>query len=176
MENTNVRELIAEIKGSLSQKSASQKDEVRVMREMLNDMSYEVGVYGKDGLEGTYCPAKEARQMISSVIASTTKISNAEAEQLANNYEFKKSEASAMVGISKQFVNTYLETGRKLPFGGREYSDISIIGKDVEATTRPYPKKVGIDEEGKAIYETAQIEVKPHRSAKIISSCPSWIK
>lgn len=176
MENVNVRDLVREIKEGLSQKSASQKDEIRVMREMLNDKSYEVGVYGKEGLEGTFCPAREARDMISSVIASTTKISMAEAQQLAENHEFKKSEAAAMVGISKEFINTYLETGRKLPLGGREYSDVSLISKEVQATTRPYPKKVGIDEQGNPIYETAQIEVKPHRSAKVIASCPSWIK
>ena len=60
----NVKELVSGIRAGLSQKSASQKDELRVMKAMLNDRDYEVTVYG--GAENeTFCPAREAREMIS---------------------------------------------------------------------------------------------------------------
>ena len=43
----NVQQLINEIHNSISQKTASRKDEVRVMRAMLNDMNYKVAEYDK---------------------------------------------------------------------------------------------------------------------------------
>ena len=50
----NVRNLVNEIRTGLTQKSSSQKDEVRVMKAMLNDRDYVVDVYNntiinKDG-------------------------------------------------------------------------------------------------------------------------------
>jgi hypothetical protein len=143
-----VNELVKEIKSNLSQTSSSQKDEVRVMRAMLNDTEYKVGIYSKDGKEGEYCPADDARKMISSVISSATKIPAAEAEKLAHNHEFSKNEATSMIGISKEFVNTFLETGRKLPLGGREKSNVALSIKEVESSTRTYPKKVGVNSDG----------------------------
>ncbi|MGL5330400.1 MAG: hypothetical protein ACRDD7_14110 [Peptostreptococcaceae bacterium] len=172
----NVKQLISEISTNLSQKSSCQKDEIAVMKAMLNDKEYEVGVYGKDGLESTFSPAKEAREMISSVISTTTKLSTAESDQLADEHEFSKKEAASMVGISKEFVNTYLETGRKLPLGGRETSDVSLIQKKVESSTRNYPKRVGVNDDGTPRYESVPTEVKAHTTARVISPCPSWIK
>lgn len=171
----NVKELVNEIRVNLSQKSSSQKDEVRVMRAMLNDKEYEVGVYGKDGLEGNLCPAQEARTLISSVMTTAAKIPSAEATTLADNYEFKKSDAENMINISKEFVNTYLDTGRKLPFGGREQSDISIIQKQVEECTKTYPTKLGVDEAGKTIWGTAETSVKAHKSVSVKAPAPSWL-
>lgn len=172
----NVRGLIQEIRTGLSQKSSSQKDESKVMKAMLNDRDYSVDVYGKDGVEGTFCPAKEAREMITSVISATAKIPAVEAEKLAEEHEFTKKEANSMLGISKEFINTYLETGRKLPLGGREKSDAALIQKEVDATTRLYPKRVGVNDDGTARYEKAETEVKAHNTVRVIAPCPTWIK
>ena len=46
------KDVISEIKEGLSQRSSSQKDEVRVMRAMLNDPTYSVGIYDKGGKVG----------------------------------------------------------------------------------------------------------------------------
>ena len=46
MATVKVADLLAEIQTNHKQVSASQRDEVRVMQAMLNDTSYEVGVYG----------------------------------------------------------------------------------------------------------------------------------
>ena len=121
-----VKNLVKEIKDNLKQSSSSQKDEVRVMQAMLNDQSYEVGVYNKSGEVDTYNPAKDFRAMCTGIIASTTKITKNESAQLMENYEASKSDAATMVAISKEFVNTYLETGRKLPLGGREDHTYSL--------------------------------------------------
>lgn len=172
----NVRELVKEIKDNLSQKSSSQKDEVRVMKAMLNDREYEVGIYGKDGLEGTFCPAKEARKMTTSIISSAAKIPVAEAEKLADAHEFKKSEAESMISISKEFINTYIETDRKLPLGGRELSDVALMKKEVPESIRTYPKKTGVNEDGSARCEHPTVKVKAHNRVKVIAPCPKWVK
>ena len=173
---STVQNLVKEIKDGLSQTSSSTKDEIRVMQAMLNDTEYEVGVYGNTGLKETYNPAKDFRGMLSGVVASTTKISKEEAAALVNDHEVSKSEATTMVNVSKEFVNTYIATGRKLPFGGREKSNIAISGKEVEETTKTYPKKVGVNEDGTGRYESGERKVPAHFTAKVYGSCPDWVK
>lgn len=69
----SVKDLVEEIKESLTQKNSSQKDEIRVMQAMLNDTSFKVDVYGNDGKEGEYCPAEDFKGMVSSIIAEAAK-------------------------------------------------------------------------------------------------------
>ena len=154
-----VRELVNEINETRTQTSASAKDEARVMQAMLNDDSFVVDVYGNKGVKGQYCPYEESRTMIANIIKSTTKINAKEAEDLANAYEFGKQESTIMVGLSKEFVNTYTETGRKLPLGGREHSNISIAKK-------VKPEKAS--DSGKV--------TPSHNGLKVYSGCPSWLK
>lgn len=174
MEKLN--DLINDIKTNLSQTSASQKDEVRVMKAMLNDRDFKVDVYGKNGVEGTYCPAEDARNMCSSIIASTTKINSEEADSLMDKYDFKKSDAATFIGVGKEFVNTFVQTGRKLPLGGREMSNVSLSLKKVEETTRTYPKKIGIDNDGSGCYENVPTTIKAHESIRVHAPCPTWVK
>lgn len=171
-----VQNLVKEIKDNLSQVSSSVKDETRVMQAMLNDTEYEVGVYAATGLKETYNPAKDFRSMLTSVISGTTRISKDEASSLVNDYEISKSEAASMVNVSKEFINTYLNTGRKLPLGGREKSNISLSIKEMKPTVKTYPKKVGINEDGTDRYETAERKVPAHVSVKAYASCPEWVK
>lgn len=168
--------LVKEIKDNLSQVSSSNKDEIRVMQAMLNDKEYEVGVYTNAGLKETYNPAKDFRGMLSGIVANTTKISKDEAATLVDAYEVSKSDASTMVNVSKEFVNTYIGTGRKLPFGGREKSNIGISGKEVQETIKTYPKKVGVNEDGTGRYESGERRVPSHITAKVYGSCPDWVK
>lgn len=176
----SVKELIGEIKEGLSQVSSSSKDEVRIMKAMLNDFDYKVDVYGKVedgyGVVGTYCPAEDARNMISGIISSAAKVPQAEATELAKSYEFKKRDAESMIDISKEFVNTFLQTNRKLPLGAREMSNVSLSLKTVKPTIKPYPLKVGINEDGTARYTKANAAVKAHESIKVFSPCPKWVK
>lgn len=171
-----VIDLINEIKSGLSQTSSSRKDEVRIMKVMLSDPTFEVTTYGKDGPDGTYNPCKDFRSMCSSVIASTAKIPQAEAESLMMDYEPKKSEATAMVGIAKEFVSTYVQTGRKLPLGGRETSNVSVSAKHVAEQTRPYPQKVGVNEDGSDRFSRSPTTVPAHDSIRVYGPCPSWIR
>lgn len=179
-ENTNtnptVKELISEISIGLSQVSSSRKDEVRVMQAMLSDPSYEVSIYGKDGVEGTYNPTNAFRNMCASIISNAAKVPMAEANQLMDDYQVKKSEATTMVDLSKEFVNTFLQSGRKLPLGGREKSDVSLSIKRVDSSTRLYPQKVGVNDDGTDRYSKTPTTIPAHESVRVHAPCPSWVK
>lgn len=171
-----VQELVKEIHSVITQTTGSKKDEVRVMRAMMNDDTYKVDVYDKSGKVDTYCPAQSARAMAASIIAGATKITADEAAALAKNYEFKRAEAEAMVDMSKEFINTYVHTGRKLPLGGRAKSDVSLSIKPIESGSRPFPKVTGTDSKGNKIYGRGIAKVGAYESIKVIAPCPSWIK
>ncbi len=172
----SVKGLVNEIKTGLSQTSSSHKDEVRVMKAMLNDPSYEVSVYSKEGVVDTYNPCKDFRAMCSSIVSSAAKVPQAEAANMMESYEVKKSEAASMVNISKEFVNTFLHTGRKLPMGAREKSDVSLSLKMVAPSTRLYPQKVGVNDDGSARYSKSPTTVPEHEAIRVHAPCPSWVK
>lgn len=173
MEKITTTELIADIKKNLTQKNASNKDEVAVMQAMLSDPSYEVTVYKKDGPVGTYNPCKDFRGMCASIIENTTKIPAAEAQAVMENYTVKKAEASSMVNVSKEFIHTYLATGRKLPLGGRETSDVSLSPKSVPESTRSCPRRVGGAGEG---YSRVPTMIPAHDAVRVHAPCPTWVK
>ena len=163
--NPTVKGLLDEISSGLSQVSSSKKDEVRVMQAMLSDPSYEVNVYSKEGVVGTYNPTNDFRHMCASVISNAAKVPMAEAEQLMTDYSVKKSEAESMVNVSKEFVNTFIQTGRKLPLGAREKSDVSLS-----------IKKVGVNDDGTDRYSKTATTIPAHESVRVYAPCPSWVK
>ena len=174
--NNTVKELINEISTNLTQTSSSIRDEVRVMQSMLNDTSYQVSIYDNDGMIGSYNPATDFRNMCASVMSNAAKIPMAEANQLMSDYSVKRSEAEGMVNISKEFINTYLQTGRKLPLGGRETSDVSLSIKHNPASTKTYPMKVGVNEDGSARYAKHPTTIPAYDTIKVHGSCPPWAK
>ena len=173
----SVKDLVKEIDKTRTQASASTKDEVAVMRAMLNDPTYKVDVYTKKGVEGQYCPHDEAVNLAANIIKGAASIPAAEAAELAKSYEFTKNDANIMIGISKEFVNTYLETGRKLPLGGREISNISLLKRVKEASISSFPVKTGVNSDGTDKYESkVGNKIPAHGSIKVFSPCPSWLK
>ena len=170
MATVKVADLLAEIQTNHKQVSASQRDEVRVMQAMLNDTSYEVGVYGKGGQIGTYNPAKDFKSMQANIVASVTKIGKDEASKLVEGYEATKSDATSMVGISKEFVNTYLSSGRKLPLGGRETSSIELEWKTIEDRISSTPVK-----RSDGTMERVDRFIPSHGGIKVSNSCPKWV-
>ena len=173
---SKVQQLVTDIRTNLTQTSSSAKDEEAVMRAMLNDKEYVVGVYGKDGKEGEFCPAEVARDLAANIIHGAAKVSKEEATSLADGYVFKKDDSVKMITLSKEFVNTFVQTGRKLPFGGRETMDAGVSLKEVKKSKRTYPKKVGVNADGTGRFEKAEAEVPAHNSMRVHASCPSWVK
>lgn len=172
---TTVNELLNEIKDNHTQVSSSARDETRVMQAMLNDGSYEVGVYSNKGQIGTYCPSKDFRQMQSNIVSSVTKINKEEATNLVSEYQATKSDASTMVNISKEFFNTYLDSGRKLSLGGRKDSNYALSAKDVPETEKTYQKRV-MGDDGNITWVPGKKVIPAHKGLKARSSCPPWVK
>lgn len=172
---TKVMDLLTEIQETHKQVSSSQKDEIRIMQAMLNDTSYEVGVYSKAGKIGTYNPAQDFRSMQSRIVSSVTKIGKEEAINLVNDYEVTKADASTMVNVSKEFINTYLDSGRKLSLGGREKSNFSLSVRDIPTTEKTYQKRRD-DGKGNITWEPGKKTIPAHKGLKARSSCPSWVK
>ena len=172
---STVSNIVQQIQTTRTQQSASAKDEVSVMRSMLNDTSNKVDVNGSNGVVGSYCPSEEVRSMVAEQIHKTTKMPLQESTKLANEYEFGRHDAEVHVGVAKEFVNTYMETGRKLPLGARATSDVSLVRKEIPACERTYPKKVGINDDGTDRYEKATTPVPAHNSIRVISSCPNHL-
>ena len=169
--NTSVQELINDIKTNLKQKSSSRRDEEAVMRAMLNDRSFVVKDYSS---QETHCPATEYREMIAGIVASTTKMPKVEASAIVDNYEVKKSDASTMVTLSKDFFNSALRTGRKINLGATEKSDISIQLKEIPETQKKFPMKTGVNEDGTPRYEKNETTIPAHEGLKVSSPCPKW--
>lgn len=164
----NARQIIAEVTDNVNQRSSSKKDEITVMKAMINDPNFTVGVYDKSGKVGEYCPSQEVRKMVSNIVTATTKIPNTEAKELVDMYEFTKSDASTLINLSKEFVNTYLHTGRKLPLGGRQNSNVELMWKEIGDRTAEIPVK--------GTNDRVQTVVPAHGGIKAINTCPSWIK
>lgn len=175
MEET-VKKLVADIKSNITQTTGSRKDEIQVARAMLNDTTYKVGVYNKSGKIGTVCPSEIAREMSAITISQAARIPKPEAQNLMSTYEYGKAEAEAFVDLSKEFVQTYIHTGRKLPLGGREMSDVSLSLKHVEAGNRRYPMPSGIGDNGKRTATSGEVYVPEYETIKAVGPCPAWRK
>ena len=91
-------------------------------------------------------------------------------------HEFIKSEAEALIEFSKEFINTYIHTGRKLPLGGREKSNVSVALKEIPAGERTFPQVVEVKKDGTKIYSSGRTYVKAYESVKVFAPAPSWLK
>lgn len=179
---STVKELINEItenrnkdrqEGITRYDTKSQKDEVNIMRAMMNDQSYSVRVYDNYGrVISTYCPAKDIRKNMSSIIQGAMGIGEQEADHVMDNYEFKNGDAQCMINLSKEFVNTYLQSGRKLPLGGRDRSNVTLMKKTIPGGTMLYPNRIN----KKSSYESTEITTQDYDTIKVIGSCPEWRK
>lgn len=140
MEQT-MKELMAEIKEvTKKQKSASKVDEIRVMKTMLNDPDFTVSVYDKSkGLIGSRCPREEAVKFAANLCSSITGIDSKSANELASNYEFSKKDATFMIETSRDFISTYLGTGRKLPIVQSQKSQADLLVRQIPAKEKSVP-------------------------------------
>ena len=145
MAEENVKKLMGEIQEvTAKQKAASRVDEIRVMKAMLNDPSFKVSIYDKNkGLVGTRCPREEATKFVASTTSAITGLDQAQATELANNYEFTKKDATFLIENARDFTSTYLQTGRKMPLVQSEKTEASLIVRHVEQKTKKVPANMG---------------------------------
>ena len=170
---TEKQRMVAE--GKTIYDTSSQKDETEVMRAMLNDSSYVNGIYNNTGCIGVTCPAVQFRRMLVGIICDNFHLDKAEVEYVLGNYNFGNATAEQMISIAKQFVIGYLESGRKLPFGQRRNSDISMTMKRIPAHNVFHPIK-RIHDDGKCETMVTETMVPQYDQIRVSSKCPAWKK
>ena len=167
---------MADEAGRRTYDTKSQKNETAVMQAMMNDPTYQVATYAGGGYQGLYNPASSFRRVVSNTMTATTGMTRLEADTLLAKHEFTPQDAREMINFSKEFVLTYLQTGRKLPLGGREDSNVSLKLKEVPAGFVSYPVKIGEDAAGHAICESKEAYVGGYKTIKVYGPCPPWKK
>lgn len=122
------------------QKSQSIVDENRVMRSMLNDPNYVVGIYDKKkGKIGQRCPREEAVTFVAESTAAITGLDKKTSKELANKYEFTKKDATFFLNNTRDFMGTYLKTGRKINIVQGEDCECSLLLKPVPSKEKLVP-------------------------------------
>lgn len=171
-----VMECIQDIRKVRTQTAANARDELRVAQAMLNDRDFVVDVYGKSGVVGQYCPYLEMRTMLANAIREVTHMSQKESTELAMGYTYDRNAAQSMVNFSKQYVLTYTETGRKLPLGCREHSNISLLQKHKEAKISSFPMPTSVDADGNKVYASKTSITPEYDTMRVIGTCPAHLK
>ena len=144
-EKQTMDSLMAEIREiTKKQKSSSRVDETRVMRTMLNDPDFNVSIYDKNkGYVGKRCPREEACRFVATVSSNITGLDMKSALEAANNYEFTKKDATFLIENSRDFTQTYLSTGRKLPIVQSETSEAAIFIRHIDEKQKSVPNNNG---------------------------------
>ena len=131
--DTETDKLIQSIIERTSQTAVNKADEVILMQCMLNDKSYKVPIYDRNkGYVGSRCPREEALGIAVDTLSGVTGMTHAEAEALTNEYQFTKKDASRYINLGKDFIGTYMQTGRKMILTSDPRGESSINYKYVE--------------------------------------------
>ena len=140
-EQSNMKDLMNEIREATKKhRSVNKSDETTVMRTMLNDPDFSISEYDKtNGYVGQHSPYEDSRNFIANITSTITGIESDNASELANNYQFSKKDASFLVENAKDFVSTYLQTGRKLPIVQSETSEAALLLREVKTKEKQVP-------------------------------------
>jgi hypothetical protein len=139
---SELEELVAEIKKETKQISINKVDEVRVMRTMLNDPDFSIGVYDKSsGYVGQRCPHEEAVKFVKNIISGSTGLDQKDSKHLAESYEFTKRDANFMLDNMRDFISVYMDTGRKINIMQSAATEACLFTKDVPSSKKSVPDK-----------------------------------
>lgn len=160
--------LIDEIKQSTSQIAINKIDEVRVMKCMLNDPDFSIGVYDKNlGYIGQRCPHDEAVNFTKNIISGATGLDGKDSKILASNYEFTKRDASFLLDNMRDFLQVYTGSGRKINIMQSATTEACLFTKDIKAGSKLVPDK---DHPGK----TKEINTLSYTKLVSASKCPKY--
>lgn len=138
--DTPTDKLIQEIVDNTNQMSVNKIDEVRLMQSMLNDKQFKVAIHERGkGFTGSRSPRDTAISLAVDTLSGIVGMSGKEAKALAENYEFTKKDAQRFVDISKDFIGTYMQSGRKINIVSEPRGEISIGLKYIEAHNKSVP-------------------------------------
>jgi hypothetical protein len=141
--NTDMMSLLEDIKeASKKHTSINRLDEVNVMRGMINDPGFSVAVYDKkNGYIGQRCPREEAVGFVKNIIAGATGLDARDSLHLAEHYQFTKRDAVFLLDNMRDFLTTYLDTGRKINILQSETGEAAVYLKQVDKKTKIIPDK-----------------------------------
>lgn len=160
--------LISDIKKNTSQRAINKVDEVRVMKSMLNDKNFTIGIYDRtQGYVGQKCPHDDAIKFVKNVIQDSTGLDSKDAQHLAENYSFTNRDANFMLSNMRDFLYVYTKTGRKINVMQTADTEASLFTKEVESTTKKIPDK---DHPGK----TKDIKTNAYTKLVSTSKCPRY--
>ena len=166
---SELQSVIDEIKINCKQRSINKVDEVRVMRGMLNDPNFSIGIYDKKlGYIGQRCPHDEAVNFAKNIISGATGLDGKDSRHLAENYEFTKRDAVFLLDNMRDFINVYTDTGRKINILQNESSEATLHIKHIPAGTKSVPDK---DNPG----VSKQIDTVAFNKLVSSSKCPKYL-
>ena len=160
--------LVSEIKKSTKQISINKVDEVRVMRSMLNDSEFTIGVYDRaQGKEKKKCPHNDAVKFVKNVIQDATGLDSKDSQHLADQYTFTNRDANFLLSNMRDFLYVYTKTGRKINVMQTADAEASLFVKEVSSTEKKIPDR---DNPGK----TKDIKTNPYTKLVSVSRCPKY--
>lgn len=168
-EISNLTNVLEEIKeASKKHTSINRMDEVNVMRCMINDPEFSIGVYDKkNGYVGQRCPREEAVNFVKNVISGATGLDSRDSLHLAENYQFTKRDSVFLLDNMRDFLSVYLNSGRKINVFQTETSESSLYIKEVPGKKKVVPNK---EKPG----TTKKIEVPGYTKLVSQSKCPKY--
>ena len=168
MAKSELEQLVWEIKKSTNQIAINKVDEVRVMRSMLNDKNFSIGVYDRNiGYIGQKSPHDDAVKFVKGIVAGATGLDNKDAQILAENYEFTNKDANFLLSNMRDFLHVYTGTGRKINIMQSADSEASLFIREVNSTKKQVPDK---DNPG----STKEVITSPYTKLVSISKCPKY--
>lgn len=164
---SELEQLVSDIKKSTSQVSINKNDEVRVMRSMLNDPDFTIGIYDKtQGYIGQKSPHQEAVKFVKNIVVGTTGLDQKDAEVLANNYEFTKKDANFLINNMRDYLYVYTGTGRKINIIQSATADANIFTREIESFDKTVPDKDGV---------IKHVTTTPYTKIVCNSRCPKYL-
>lgn len=166
---SEMEQLIDEIKKvTETQTSINKADELRVMTTMLNDPDFSVGVYDKKiGYIGQRSPHEEAVKFVGDIIQRATGLEKKDSQHLASELEFTKRDANFLINNMKDFLVTYVSTGRKINMIQSESTEANLYTKQMGASTKTIPNKDNPN-------DTKTITTSPYVKLVSQSKCPKY--
>lgn len=168
MANSELQAIITDIRKKSKQISINKVDEVRVMKAMLNDGEYSIGVYDKSqGYIGQHCPHDDAIKFVKNVIQDATGLDAKDAQTIADGYQFKNRDANFLLNNMRDFLYIYTGSGRKINIMQSADTDAAVYIKPIGSQEKLIPDK---DNPGK----TKKVTTSPYMKLVCSSKCPRY--
>lgn len=168
MAKSELEQLVSDIKKNLKQTSINKVDEVRVMKAMMNDKQFTIGVYDKStGYLGQRSPHEEGVRFLKNILSDATGLDKKDSQHLAEAYEWQNRDANFLLTNMRDFVSVYTSTGRKMNILQNANSEANIFTKDIPEGTKSVPDK---DNPGK----TKVVKTKAYTKLVSQTKCPIY--